>query len=395
MDKKTYLNQRKTLLDEAQALLDAGKFDEANAKLHDVETLDTQYEAAAKAQANLNALNGKAPAGGIQAASVSGVSGAPFASLDMGAGAAEDRYDTAEYKNAFMAYVMHGTAMPKELHNEAGPTKTGDAGVAIPTTTLQKIYDKMESIGMVLPLVTRTAYKGGLSVPVAGVKPTATWVAEGAGSDKQKVALGTAITFGYYKLRCAVSMTYEVDNMAYPMFETFFVNAVSDAMVKAKEAAIINGTGSGQPKGILKEVAVESVSIGTGAMTYEQLLQLEGAQEYEGAVWAMTRKTYMGQILAMTDDQGQPIARTNVGINGRPEYTLLGRRVVFLHPDYLTGSNVVAFMFDFSDYIWNSGVPMATKRYYDEDVDDTVLKAIEVCDGKAVRADSLITVTSA
>ena len=115
MDKKTYLNQRKTLLDEAQALLDAGKFDEANAKLHDVEMLDAQYETAAKAQANLNALNGKAPAGGVQAASVSGVSGAAFASLDMGADSAEDRYDTAEYKNAFMAYVMHGTAMPKAL----------------------------------------------------------------------------------------------------------------------------------------------------------------------------------------------------------------------------------------------------------------------------------------
>lgn len=39
---------------------------------------------------------------------------------------------------------------------------------------------------MILPLVTRTAYKTGLSIPTSNVKPEATWVAEGAGSDKQK-----------------------------------------------------------------------------------------------------------------------------------------------------------------------------------------------------------------
>lgn len=42
---------------------------------------------------------------------------------------------------------------------------------------------------MILPLVTRTAYKTGMVIPTASVKPTATWVAEGAGSDKQKKLL--------------------------------------------------------------------------------------------------------------------------------------------------------------------------------------------------------------
>ena len=42
----------------------------------------------------------------------------------------------------------------------------------------------------------------------------------------------------------------------------------------------------------------------------------------------------------------------------------------------------------------HSGVPMTTKRYFDEDVDDTVVKAIEICDGKVVETQSLITVTA-
>jgi HK97 family phage major capsid protein len=178
------------------------------------------------------------------------------------------------------------------------------------------------------------------------------------------------------------------------MFETFFVNAVSEAMVKAKETAIINGTGSGQPKGILRETPAKTVALAGDTFTYSQLLELEGAQEKDGAVWSMTRQTYFSKVLGMVDEQGHPIARVNAGIDGRPEYTIFGRRVLFLNPDYLAGSNVVAFMFEYSDYIWNSGVPMTTKRYFDEDVDDTVVKAIEICDGKVVETQSLITVTA-
>lgn len=394
MNREQYLAKRKGLMDEAQKLIDSGKLDAAAAKAKEVEELDAQFENAARAQANLNALSGRA-VGGMQNAAVTGPVSAPVAGVDMSGAAVEvDRYDTAEYKNAFMAYVMRGTDIPAKLTNEVGPTKTPDVGTVIPTTTLQKIIDKMETIGMVLPLVTRTAYKGGLAVPTAGVKPVASWVAEGAGSDKQKTDTGS-IVFGYHKLRCAISMTYEVDNMAYPMFETFFVNAVADAMVKAKETAIINGTGSGQPKGILRETPAHTEVLGAGGFTYEQLLELEGMQEYDGAVWSMTRQTYFGKVLGMVDQQGQPIARVTAGISGRPEYSIFGRRVVFLHPDYLSGSNVLAFMFDYSDYIFNSGVPMTTKRYFDEDVDDTVVKAVEICDGKVVQDDSLITVTSA
>lgn len=399
MNREKYLADRKALMDEAQTLLNEGKLEEAKAKMKEVEDLDNSYEATAREQANLNALADRVSTSGMQAAAVGGVNGNVVAS--MGAEANDDDlYDSAEYKRAFQAHVLRGAAIPAKFQNADATTKTTDVGAVIPTTTLQKIYEKMDKIGMVLPLVTTTGYKGGLSVPTAAVKPTASWVAEGAGSDKQKYGTGS-ITFAYHKLRCAVSMTYEVDNMAYPMFETMFVNAVAAAMVKAKETAIINGSGSGQPKGILRETAAGNVDIAKGkSLTYAQICEAEGKQDDESAVWAMTKSTYMTQIAGMVDQQGQPVARVNIGMNGRPEYTILGRPVVLLNKDYLASwsvapeaAAVVAFMYNFSDYIFNSGVPMAIKRYYDEDVDDTICKAIEVCDGKSVRNDSLVTVT--
>lgn len=399
MNREKYLADRKALMDEAQTLINEGKLEDAKAKMQEVEKLDADFENAAKEQANLKALADKVSTAGMQNAAVVGANGNVVASMGSEA-QEEDLYDSAEYKRAFQAHVLRGAAIPAKFVNADANTKTTDVGAVIPTTTLQKIYEKMDKIGMVLPLVTTTGYKGGLSVPTAAVKPVASWVAEGAGSDKQKYTTGS-ITFAYHKLRCAVSMSYEVDNMAYPMFETMFVNGVADAMVKAKETAILNGTGTGQPKGILKETAAGNVDIAKGkSLTYAQICQLEGMQDDESAVWAMTKSTYMSQIAGMVDSQGQPVARVNIGLNGRPEYTILGRPVVLLNKAYLASwsiapeaASVVAFMYNFSDYIFNSGVPMAIKRYYDEDVDDTICKAIEVCDGKSVRNDSLITVT--
>lgn len=395
MTRTDYENRRKALMDEAQTLLDESRLDDFKVKTAEVEALDAQYEAEAKEQANLNALSNK-KVGGVEKMAVD-VGGTIVDSVNV---AVSDIYDSDEYKRAFMNYVTKGIAIPAKFMNVDANTKTSDVGAVIPTTTIQKIYEAMERLGMVLPLVTKTSYAGGVTVPTSSVKPVATWVAEGAGSDKQKKTVGS-ITFAYHKLRCAVSMSYEVSNMAYPFFEAQFTQNVADAMVKAKETAIIKGSGSGQPKGILKETAAANVDITEGNhITYTTLVAAEGAEEDDAAVWCMTKKTFYSEIVGMVDDNKQPIARVNMGTDGKPEYAILGRRVVIVNPNYMdtfatsvTADSIVAFMYNFSDYIFNSGVGMTVKQYEDNDTDDTIIKAIEVCDGKSVRNTSLVTVT--
>ena len=124
---------------------------------------------------------------------------------------------------------------------------------------------------MILPLITKTSYKAGVEIPTSSVKPVATWVSEGAGSDRQKKATGK-ITFSYFKLRCEISMSMEVGTMALSAFEAKFVENVAKAMTYAVENAVINGTGTGQPKGILAETGVAI----SGGATYEKLCEVEG-----------------------------------------------------------------------------------------------------------------------
>ncbi len=311
-----------------------------------------------------------------------------------------DKYATLQYRKAFMDYVIRGTAIPTEYRADE-LSKTTDVGAIIPTTVLNQIVEKLESTGMILALVTRTAYKGGVSIPVSTVKPTATWVNEGVGSDKQKknITKDGMITFAYHKLRCAVAVSLEVDTMAISAFETLLINNIVEAMTKALEQSIIDGDGTGKPKGILAETPAEGQVVESAAPAYADLIAAEAAlpQAYEnGAVWCMSKKTFM-QYYGLTDTNGQPIGRVNHGIAGKPERTLLGRPVVCC--DYVTGfaatlssDTVFAFLFNFKDYVLNTNYAMGVKKYEDNNTDDMVTKGIMLVDGKVVDKNSLVVI---
>ena len=255
---------------------------------------------------------------------------------------------------------------------------------------------------MILPLVTKTSYAAGATIPTSSVKPVATWVAEGGTSEKQKKTTGHIDIKGF-KLRCAISMTLESTVMSLQIFETVFVNNVSEAMVKAQEQSFINGDGNGKPKGVLTETVESGQDVELAAdkdPDYKTLVAVEAALplSYEnGAVWNMTKKTFMS-FIGMVDANKQPIARVTYGINGKPERTLLGRRVVL--NDYMPSlgaaieaDTVVAFLFDWSDYMFNTNYAMTVKTYEDNDTEDQVTKAVMICDGKVIDKNSLVTVT--
>ena len=291
-----------------------------------------------------------------------------------------------EYRNAFMEYVLRGTAIPAEVRENANTT-TGDVGSVIPTHLVNQIIEKFDNVGMILPLITKTSYAAGVEIPTSSVKPVATWTAEGKGSDRQKKATGK-ITFTNFKLRCEISMSMEVGTMALAAFEAKFVENVAKAMVYAIENAVINGTGSGQPKGILKETAPEGQAI-TGEANYAKLCEAEGAipVEYEtGSKWCMNKKTFM-KFVAMVDQASQPIARVNYGVAGKPERTLLGRDVII--SPYVADDK--AFIYDFSDYVLNTIYDMGIQKKQDWDTEDLLTKAVMSVDGKAVDTGSLVT----
>ena len=326
-----------------------------------------------------------------------------------------------EYRRAFQKYMSTGKMEARADET----TKTTDTNVStvIPENLVNQILEKYEQLGVIYNLVSKTAYPVGQSIPVDGVKPTATWVGrntstpssstrgEGASSDSQKKTLGAAIVFAHYKLRCEIRYTEEIATMALPAFEALFVKQVGEAMLRAQEYAIVEGDGYGMPTGILantpdtgKAIAIDGGESGAN-LTYETLCACEAAipVEKEGkAKWCMTKKTFMS-FVGMVDQNGQPIARVNYGINGKPERTLLGRDVVIYVPqsgsklkDFTPSVNadtLIAFIFDFEDYVLNTNYDLGISHARDWDNEDHKTKAVLACDGNVIDKTSLVTLT--
>jgi HK97 family phage major capsid protein len=306
---------------------------------------------------------------------------------------AEDgsKEDSLEYRNAFKDFILKRKPIPVELRNDEN-TLTTDVASVIPTVIVNRIVEKITACGMILPLVTRTAFAAGVVVPTSATKPVASWVNEGASSDKQKKTTSN-VTFSHFKLRCEISMSMEVGTMALDVFESTFVQNVADAMVVALEKAILAGSGLNQPTGILQGTltSYEVTSAKVGAVSYADLCAMEAKLpvEYEAtAKWFMTKSQYMA-FIGMVDDAGQPIARVDHGIDGKPSRMLLGREVV-IHPYATEMGSYVAGLYDFKDYVLNTIYDMGIQRKQDWDTEDYLTKAVMGVDGKPVDKDSLV-----
>lgn len=328
---------------------------------------------------------------------------------------------TLEQRKAFQSYIANGD---KAQYRAAAGNSTGadNVGTVIPENLVNQIIEKLESLGTIYNLVTKTAYPVGQTIPKEATKPVATWVGrnttalasstsgEGNGSSVGKTVLDTAIVFAHFKLRCEVAMTEEVAQMSLSAFEALFVKNVSLAMLRAIEYAIVDGDGYGMPTGILANTPVTGQALTVAAadkLSYQVLCDAEAALpvEYEaGAKWCMTKKTFMS-FIGMVDSNKQPIARVNYGLDGKPERYLLGREVVIYVPqtgsklgnyaDSVTANTLFAFLFNFEDYTLNNNYDLGIQHKIDWDNEDHRTKAVAAYDGKVIDKGSLVTLTKA
>lgn len=385
-DYEDYKAQRDAALADAEQTLTNGG-EGYDTKVKYIQDMDAAWEEFAKKQADINALKGavKAP-----------MSNSEVERIATGAvGIDNDK----EYRMQFMNYVLNGT--PIKLQNADQVTATTDVGAVIPQTIIDRIVEKMEKLGNLLNMVTRTYYKGGVAVPTSAAKPTAKWVAERGTVEKQKKAVGS-VTFNYYKLKVVIAVSLAVENVTLEVFERTLSDNVAEAMVRALEEAIVAGEGASanQPEGIIKVTPVEGQKVeiaNTKNITYKDLCAAEGAlpEGYDDAVWCMRKATFMNQIVGMVDAQGQPVGRINAGLNGKPDYTILGRHVevnenVPAFNQAATSDAVVGFLFRFKDYILNTNLDMRVSKYTDNDTEDECTKAIMLADGKPVDKNSYV-----
>lgn len=312
---------------------------------------------------------------------------------------AADKFDTPEYRQAFMDYALTGKAS-KVLELRA-TTGVGDVGAVIPTKIMNRIIERMEVVGRIWRRVSKTSYQGGVHIPVAGAKPTATWAASNAMSPKQKKEINAAIMFGYHKLQCRVAVDLVAGAISLPIFEAKIADNVAEAMARALDLAIIDGSGTGQPLGIVNQTGIPA----------ERIVDFTVAEFKQYASWAaaialvpeayraqsvllMNDPDWYAHIVGMVDSTGQPIARVNTGIGDVIGERLLGYQVIptSLLPSVNTAAadEVVAVFVDLREYIVNSNMDITYRRYFDEDTDEWVSKSTMIADGKMADTNGMV-----
>lgn len=387
MTYKEYIESRNQLMQEAKNLMQEGKIEEFKAKKEEVEALDKKWGEMAEAKANLEALENAGPKAGQQIVDLTGSAAA-------GQKKKEDIFDSAEYKDAFMEYVCRGTALPEKYRNAAAKTTTSDASAVIPTTTVREIIKELKSYGNIYAKVRKLNVQGGVEFPILTLKPTASWVGESASED-QKIQANKKVSFSYYGLECKIAQSLLASVVTFEEFQSEFVALATEAIIIALEAAIINGTGTGQPLGILNDTRIKTANV--IEMTEAELGDWKAWKKkvftkmkkaYRAGEFFMAQSSFDGYIDAMTDTNGQPIGRVNYGIDGGETYRFGGKTVETVEEDILPdfgtaeAGKAVAIFTKLSDYAINSNMEMTAVKWTDHDTNEIKNKVILIADGK-------------
>lgn len=398
MNKKQYDEKRKSLLAEAKALLDKNDVKGFNAKKAEIESLDSQYETQATAQANLSVLENHAPK-------------APAIVIDTPAATGEtkpiDMFGSMEYRKAFMNYCKTGERSSKlQFRNAAESTSTTDAGAVIPSTIVQEVIKELKSYGQVYNLVRKLAIKGGVTVPILSLKPVANWIEENTSGDAQKVSLSTNVSFSYYTLECKVAASLVADVTTLDLFEQTIVSVIVEAMTKALDIGVVKGSGAGSMTGITVDSRIPANHVIT--LKPSEFIKWEAWKKkvfaklpmaYKGgSVFLMASGTFEGYIDGMVDTVGQPVGRVNYGISNGPANTFGGKQVVEVEDDVINNfddavaGDVVAIYGNLSNYAINSNMQMTMYRYIDHNTNQYVDKALLIADGKVLDPNAFIVV---
>lgn len=306
----------------------------------------------------------------------------------------EDIYSSMEYRQAFRNYVVSGTPIPEQFKQEQRSdalTVVGDVGAVIPTTIMNKVIEDLTVEGKLINRITQTTFQGGVQIPISDINPTATWLeSENVVSDEQKAEMNASVKFLYHTLEAKVAIGLLTSTVTLGVFESTVVKQLKKAMIKAIETAIVSGTGSGQPKGFTKyelptEQMIEFTDKEIGTVTGWARAEAAIPEAYEDSeIYMMNKQTWEMYLNGMTDTNGQKIGLGR--INEKGQKILNGREVLTTDklPGYDNASDGEIFgaLINLEDYILNSNLAMYYKKYWNEDKNKWIHKALMIADGQ-------------
>lgn len=221
---------------------------------------------------------------------------------------AAPEYRSAFFKNLLGKELTEGenrafAAARAEKRADSFNTLSNSAAV-VPTQTLNEVIKQARDTNGLFNEVRIFNVPSNLSVPVGTPTDAASWHTEGAAVDRSNVA-STAVTFTGRELIKVLSMSAAVKRMELKAFERYITDELKNSVADAVGAAIVSGSGNGQPTGILSGITwTDANTVSTTALTADNLLAAVAkmpAGYAGGAKFAMSTATLFGQVYTLKD----------------------------------------------------------------------------------------------
>lgn len=333
-------------------------------------------------------------------------------------------YETEEYRHAFMAYVQRGAAIPQKLINDvvayreslpldmrAGvPITTADTGAAIPLTIMRDVINTVRKrYGNLYSKVRKMSIPGGVEFPIGALQANFKWINESTVSPRQKLAPLGKVQFSYHTGEIRIAQSFLSQLLTIEAFESKIVEVIAIAYMKAMDDGIVNGTGNGQMLGILNDARVTGTS---------QAITLTAAEISNWTAWRkkffaklplgyrdgefiFANSTVDAYLETMADANNNPIFRQATGLEVNdgdamnPNGRFFGRNISLVEPDILpdydtaSSNDVIGIYWQPEEYAVNENFGFTMRRYFDEETNEWVDKALVVVDGKVLNPNGI------
>ena len=313
---------------------------------------------------------------------------------------------TMEYRRAFMNYVQNGTTIPAELipaEVRAGDTtSTKETGAAIPITVMNEVINTVRKrYGNLYNKVRKLNIQGGVKFPVGALSATFRWVNEKTVSPRQKAGNLGDVSFFYNVAEIRISQTFLSAIVTLESFEATIAEEIAIAFLQAMDEGIVAGSGDNSMLGIINDPRVTNVIEMSAAdmsdwTKWRKNFFSKIPMGYRAGEFIFPLSTIESYLETMADSNNNPIFRQATGLemasadNELPNGRFFGREVNPVEPDILPDfdaaevGDVVGIFYQPRDYAINENFAFTMRRYFDEEENEIVNKALVVTDGKTL-----------
>ena len=253
--------------------------------------------------------------------------------------------------------------------------------LVIPQTVLDRIQPLISDYSNLYREVDVIQLNGTARAIVDGARPEAIWM-EMCDPVEELAGAFEAVELDGFKVGGFIPVCNAILEDSMLDLASYVERTIAEAIAKAIDKAIMNGTGTKQPEGIVPNIVVGNKTTGeTLAEILPSLGLVDTGEDQVGEIIAvMQRKTYYEKILPQT------IATTDTGkqvVQGVNDPNIAGLRVVF--SNYAPANKII--LGDFKQYVLGErkGITLASSTDVRFIEDQTVFKGTARYDGKPVK----------